>query len=845
MRRLSPSSVAPSLQSLLPQAPAFLSGGGEMGALIRGHDWAASSLGLPSAWPQSLKTAVQLLLNTGHPMYLFWGPDGRCLYNDAYRQSLGPERHPGSLGQPATQVWEEIWPNIGPQIEQVMAGRGATWHVNQLLSITRNGRREDVYWTYSYGPIGDDAAPNGVGGVVVMCSETTAAVLGEKRLAKEVERQRKLFMAAPGFITILDGPDHVFEFVNDSYRRLSGERDFLGRAAREVYPELEGQGFFELLDEVYTTGTRHVAHDQPIRLAIGPDGALEERILDFIYEPVVDDQGRVTGIFCEGFDVTATGRAESALHDSEEALRDVNAMLQAEVAARTRERNLLGKLVETADAMMMALDLDFEVLALNHATANHIERVYGGRPAVGSDLLKLFAAHPEHQRQVRLDWAPAMRGEASTLVDQFDPAQPDRRCYETRFCPLHDDGILIGAYKFVYDITDRERGAARLAQAQEALLQAQKLEAMGQLTGGVAHDFNNLLTPIIGGLDMLQRRSSGDAREMRLIGGALQSAERARVLVQRLLAFARRQPLQPVPVDIGALLTGMTDLIRDSIGVNISVALDVAEALPPAIVDPGQLELAVLNLCVNARDAMPGGGSIELAVSAESIAANVANEPAAGRYVRLSVTDTGRGMDEPTRLRAVEPFFSTKGVGKGTGLGLSMAHGLASQLGGALTIISRYGHGTTVNLWLPVSNDASPFIELRAPHAGTATFGGKVALVVDDDDGVRLSTADMLGELGFTVRQAASGAAALAALDRGLSVDVIVTDHLMPGMTGGELAAVLRLTRPLLPVLIVSGFAEHAGIDPAVPRLAKPFRRAELAQSLAELRLDSAATDHC
>ena len=239
--------------------PEFLSGGGEMGALMRAHDWSTSSLGPPDLWPQTLRTVVRLMLNTGHPMYIWWGPELACLYNDAYRQSIGSERHPGSLGRPAREVWEEIWPIIGPQIDQVMGGRGATWHENHLVPITRDGKREDVYWTYSYSPIDDERAPHGVGGVLVLCSETTQQVHAEQRVKAEIRRQRRQFQGAPGFIAVLNGPRHIFEFVNDAYVRLAGERDYIGKPVGEAIPELADQGFLALLDEIYASGERYVA----------------------------------------------------------------------------------------------------------------------------------------------------------------------------------------------------------------------------------------------------------------------------------------------------------------------------------------------------------------------------------------------------------------------------------------------------------------------------------------------------------------------------------------------------------------------------------------------------------
>ncbi|RYG88556.1 MAG: PAS domain S-box protein [Alphaproteobacteria bacterium] len=368
---------------------------------------------------------------------------------------------------------------------------------------------------------------------------------------------------------------------------------------------------------------------------------------------------------------------------------------------------------------------------------------------------------------------------------------------------------------------------AEREEAHEALRQSQKMEAMGQLTGGVAHDFNNLLTPIVGSLDMLQRKGLGGDREQRLIAGAMQSAERARTLVQRLLAFARRQPLQSVAVDVAQLVSGMGGLVESTTGPQIKVIVE-AEDVPPAKADPNQLEMALLNLAVNARDAMPDGGTLSISASAEAVSLGHPSQLAPGTYVRLSVADTGSGMDEETLARAVEPFFSTKGIGKGTGLGLSMVHGLASQLGGAMTIQSRKGMGTNVELWLPVSTESAE--ETSTAYRPVANVTGRgVALLVDDEELVRLSTADMLAELGYAVIEASSAEEAVSVLDGGQRIDMVVTDHLMPGMTGTELARHVDTTRPELPVLLVSGYAELEGVDADRPRLTKPFRKDELA----------------
>jgi signal transduction histidine kinase/CheY-like chemotaxis protein len=383
------------------------------------------------------------------------------------------------------------------------------------------------------------------------------------------------------------------------------------------------------------------------------------------------------------------------------------------------------------------------------------------------------------------------------------------------------------------DERTREHESA-LAQLHEA----QKLETLGQLTGGVAHDFNNLLTPIIGSLDLLRRRAPPEDKSHRHIDMALQAASRAATLVQRLLAFARRQDLQPRSVDIVALLRGMEDLIGKSVGPMVEVAVDCPPELPPARIDPNQLELAILNLALNARDAMAGGGRLSISARAERVGAGQPLAP--GEYLRVAISDTGVGMDSVTLGHAVEPFFSTKGVGRGTGLGLSMVHGLCAQLGGTLHLRSKPGEGTTAEMWLPAATepvgreetDPSPLVVARR----AATI-----LLVDDEDIVRRATADMLADIGYSIVEAASGAEALKLVRDGAAFDIVVSDYLMPGMNGVDLIRHLRQLAPGLPAMLISGYSTIAeGSGSELPRLAKPFRQADLARSVAQLLAEPA-----
>ena len=528
-----------------------------------------------------------------------------------------------------------------------------------------------------------------------------------------------------------------------------------------------------------------------------------------------------------------------ALQDSDllnKQLKELNETLEQRIVERTRERNMLANIIETTDVLVMACDVSYEILAINQACACELERVYGIHAAPGKNLLSLLDDQPEHQQQVRKAWSAALSGEERTFIEDFGDRTHGRTHYEIKCRCLRDErGKRIGAYQFVTDVTERLRRETQLAEAQEALRQSQKMEAIGQLTGGVAHDFNNLLTPIVGALDMLQRKGVGSERDQRLIAGAAQSAERAKTLVQRLLAFARRQPLQPTSVNIVKLVTGMADLIRSTSGPQINVVLDVRDDLPPAKADPNQIEMALLNLSVNARDAMSQGGTLRITAGHEYVGSEHPTKLQPGSYIRLSVADTGIGMDEATRARAVEPFFSTKGLGKGTGLGLSMAHGLASQLGGCLTIQSRQGVGTNVELWLPVSEHVVAAREdIIEPEQSSAASGK--ALLVDDEELVRRSTAEMLSDLGYQVIEAETAQKALSLITAGLRPDLLVTDHLMPGIDGTDLARRVQSEHPRVQILIISGYAESEGIAPDLPRLTKPFRSDELQTALAGLR---------
>jgi PAS domain S-box-containing protein len=969
-----PAEVLPELISVRAKKPSvpmssihsysFLAGGGEMGALMRAFDWSEGPLGTPATWPQTLRAQVRILLNTQHPMYIWWGPALICLYNDAYRQTLGPERHPGSLGQPGAQVWGEIWDIVEPQILQVMGGRGATWHEDQLVPITRHGRREDVYWTYSYSPIEDDDAPNGIGGVLVICTETTSKVLAEQRAAPELLRQRNLVQQMPGFVATLRGPDHIYEYVNDAYAAISGNRPLVGRPVRAVFPELEGQGFFELLDQVYRSGERYVARGVPISLS----GESEPRFIDLLYEPIRDHAGATNGIFVGGYDATDIYRMADELTRSESRLRQVvegahdHAIMTVAAdglitswsagaqttfgwGSEAMVGRAFGGLFTLAD---QAKNIHLERLAKAASGQTEVDEqwwvhrdghevyvagsIHPLQSTVGGSVTEFLVIVRDETTRRRADGALKELTQAlerrvekqaqelhdsqdfarlaltavggvgvwtyDAVIDRFfydesiatlygiDPAQgprglspagflqnvhPNDRAaltatmqggltkpgdLELEYRLRHADGSIRWVLSRGHTYFDaagkpvRRTGVGidmtKQRLMEEQFRQSQKMEAVGQLTGGIAHDFNNLLAGIGGSLEMLQIRVSQGKFDSvdRYVAAAQGAARRAAALTHRLLAFSRRQTLDPKSTDINRLVAEMEDLIRRTVGPQIELEVVGAGGLWPTLVDTNQLENALLNLCINARDAMPHGGRITIETANEWLDDRAATERDLnpGQYVSLCVTDTGTGMTPEVVARAFDPFFTTKPLGEGTGLGLSMIYGFARQSGGQARIHSEVGIGTTMCVYLP-RDHAKSQTELLAEslHEISLKGSGQVVLVVEDEPTVRMLIVEVLQDAGYAAIEAVDGSSSVRVLRSDVRVDLLITDVGLPGgMNGRQIADEARVYRPNLKVLFITGYAENAVVgnghlEAGMEILTKPFAIDALAQRVERL----------
>jgi signal transduction histidine kinase/CheY-like chemotaxis protein/GAF domain-containing protein len=881
-------------ETALPGADIFV-GSGEMAELMRRKDWSATPLGPPQHWPESLKVALRLLLTSRFEMWLGWGQDLHFFYNDAYRPTLGV-KHPDALGTPTRVLWAEIWDQIQDRVEAVVRRGESTWDRALLLVLERSGYPEETYHTFSYSPLIGDSGR--VEGLFCAVSEETDRVISERRLATlrelarglaaadtrasvldatcaalaqatrdvpftmlyrfaqdgsaelacaagmargtelcpervphdhpwapqrvlagqgpfvvelhgridvprgawdkpaqsalvvplarqgssvptgflacglnpyrrldadyiefvqlvagqisaslanaeafdartaERDRLRALFWQAPSFICVLEGPEHRFQLANESYRKLVGHRELEGRTVAEALPEVLGQGFQHLLDQVFRTRKPYVGHALEVQLQNRPGDPFVTCYLDFVYQPILDAAGACIGIFVEGYDVTQKLAAEREL-------RALNTHLETRIADRT------------------------------------------------------------HDLQAAL-----------------------RR--------LQDES--------------RERQAA-----EEALRHAQKMEAVGQLTGGIAHDFNNLLQGITGALDLLKLRLQLGKMENidKLIAGAMNSAQRAAGLTHRLLAFSRRQPLDPRPVKANQMIAPMEDLLRRTMGEDIRIELVLAGGLWTTLCDPNQLESAILNLAINARDAMPDGGQLTIETSnawLDDAYAAHDGDVRPGQYVCVSVSDTGQGMTPDVLAKAFDPFYTTKPIGQGTGLGLSMIYGFVKQSAGHVKLYSEPGQGTTAKLYLPrYHGEASapePTPQIGEQHQ---TQQGEVVLVVEDEPVVRALVVDVLTGLGYRILEAGDGAEALRILQGNARIDLLVTDVGLPKMNGRQVYDAAVVTRPGLKVLFMTGYAENATLargflQPGMEMITKPFSMEKLASRIQRI-LDRGAVE--
>jgi len=895
----------------------FMHGGGAMGTMMRAHPWAESPLGPLAQWPAQLKTLISIMLNAPQPMFAVWGPKQCMFYNDPYAEILGGH-HP-ALGRPFLEVWSEIRDDVESIMARAYAGEPIYMDDIELM-MQRHGHIEETHFSFFYAPVRGDLGK--VLGVFCACTEITQEVQAKREHAAELDRLREMFALSPSFVAVLRGPEHHFDLTNPAYLQLIGHRDVIGMPVRAALPELQGQGFYELLDKVYRSGEAHSGRAAPVNLIPEVGVEPEQRILDFVYQPMRAADGRVNGIFVEGVDVTDVVTQAQVLRESEEKFRsfsqlapnhmwtspadgkldwfndqtlrysgmDITALSSAgwaklvhpddvtraastwsaalqsganyEVEFRIRRadgvyrwhlvralpvRNARGDIVRwvgtNTDIEDQHVDRD-KLRAINVTLERRVdertrerERMWNSSPdliamidlhgffldinpvwtsALGWERERVVGKpidefiHPQDQASARDALARATVGVMPTFECRILHADRSLRIVAWTAAP---DGQTI--FAFGRDITaDRERAEA-LAKTEEQLRQAQKMEAIGQLTGGIAHDFNNMLASIYGSIQLMQRRLAAGRQDgfEKLLDRASTSSQRAAALTQRLLAFARRQALETRRVDICALIDSLEDLLARTLGPRITLQVRYPEDPWPARIDSAQLESALLNLVINARDAMPSGGNLSIEVThcqLDAAYAATQAELVPGEYVALSVSDNGTGMPPTVVTRVFEPFFTTKPIGQGTGLGLSMVYGFVKQANGHARIHSEVGLGTTITLYLPrdVSDGAVEVVPPREPDEDA--HSGASILVVEDEPSVREVIITVLADLGYAYAEASDAEAALALLDSKRHFDLLVSDVGLPGMNGRQLAEIAIDKRPGLKVLFVTGFAEQA-----------------------------------
>ncbi|MDY7066889.1 Sensor histidine kinase RcsC [Pseudomonas extremaustralis] len=697
--------------------------GSEAAALIARLDWAQSPLGEANDWPQSLRTAVDIVVNSPMPMLLLWGRELIQLYNDGFARLAG-NKHPGALGQPAHATWPELENFTAPVYDAVLGGQVRTF-TEQPFVLQRNNRDTEIWLDLTYSPIRDEGGQ--VAGILVTAIETN------ERRSKTQELQQR--------------SEDSLKAQHNSEQRLQ-----LALAATDAV----GTWDWNIGEDRFIADAHFAALH-----GVDPSDAGRLPISDYLNGVHPEDRGMVARSIKHCITHGSEYAEEYRLQQADGQVRWVFARGRCYNDQHGRPTRFLGAALDLTERKNTEQ-------ALRHLNENLEERVAQRTQALAEANLRLQN-----------------------------------------------------------EMFERER-------AEDALRHAQKMEAVGQLTGGIAHDFNNMLTGIIGSLDLMQRYiAAGRSEEIgRFTDAAVSSAHRAAALTHRLLAFSRRQSLDRRPLDPNQLVVSLEDLFRRTKGAHIELKVQLGRDIWPVNTDASQLENALLNLVINARDAMPDGGQllIETANSYLDGTDITTLEPVkAGDYVMLGVRDNGSGMAPKILAKAFDPFFTTKPIGQGTGLGLSMIYGFAQQSGGHVTIQSEPGQGTCVRLYLPRLHGTA--LQSHAPsHLGEApmAMAGEAVVVVEDDPAVRMLVVNVLDELGYTAHQAADARTALPLLESDLRVDLLVTDVGLPGMNGRQLAEIARQYRPGLKVLFMTGYAQKAAerqgfLEDGMDMVAKPF----------------------
>jgi signal transduction histidine kinase/CheY-like chemotaxis protein len=742
----------------------FLAGGGAMGERIRAHPWAHTPLGEAQLWPRGLRTAVRVLLTTQHPMFIFWGHEHTCLYNDAYSRSLGPEKHPSILGAPGRESWEEIWPIIGPQIEQVMCDEGATWHENQLVPIIRHGALQDVYWTYGYSPIDEPEFPHGVGGVLVICTETTEQVLAKQRLSAERERFVQLFDQAPTFLAVLRGPDHVIELANPEYLRLVGHRAVVGRKVADALPDAVEQGYLAILDEVYRTGKPFSANSSRYAVQVSPEGPVDERHVDFVYQPITGRDGSISGILVQGVDVSLRAEADRAL-----------ALDRARLDYATRLSGI----------GFWYCDLPFEELEWDERVKDHFFFAASARITIDDFYARL---HEEDRTPTR---------------DAIDASIRNRTPYDIVYRTVHP---TTGAIKWIralggtdyasdgtpthFDGVTVDVSAQKLDQQQLSMLNHQLREQdrrKDEFLATLSHELRNPLAPIRTAAKIIASPQLAPTQLQRAQTIIERQVTHMALLLDDLLDIARitqgKLRLKKERVALSDVMDAAIEAARprlDGKNHHLSVALP-AEAVS-LDADPVRLAQILSNLLINAAKYSNPGSHIEVRAAHQA------------ETLSVSVKDDGIGL-APESIEGIFEMFSqieeVEGRSEGgLGIGLALVKGLAELHGGAVEASSAgLGQGSEFTVHLPVS--AHQFSSPQVVDPAPVSPERRRVLIADDNRDAAESLALLLELSGHDVRVAHLGQTALS-LAQTFRPDVALLDIGMPDLSGYEVARVLR-----------------------------------------------------
>jgi len=790
-------------------------GDSDMARRMREADWSDSPLGPPETWPTGLKTPLAMMLTSRFEMWLGWGDDLRFFYNDAYIPTLGI-KHPTALGRPFHEVWREVYADVEAQVHSVRQGV-PTWNKALLLLLERSGYPEETYHTFSYSPLREGTD---IKGLMCVVTEETERVISERRLGT-LRRLGECLIGAVTHDTVLQGIcDALAANTEDFPFALAYVSDPLGGLVGCSATE-EGRDLLQRRWPLEDIGPAPVQLHLP--QGTYPTGAWSIPPTESLIVPIPSAHGEPAAILVLG--LNPHRRDDQGLRDLATLVADRAAGAFAQARNVEDERRRSDRIWTNARDLMVVVDSDGVFQSVSPAwtriLGHRVEDVVGRR--IADFVVNEDAVVTDHALE-----AVFHGSQVTGFENRYRTLDGGVRwiSWNTAF----EDGLVYG---YGRDITDEKQQAQALKQAEEALRQAQKMEAIGQLTGGVAHDFNNLLTVIRSSADLLRSRDLPIDRRRRYIDAISDTADRAAKLTSQLLAFSRRQALKPEHFNVATKVETLGDMLRSILGAPIR--LDISTLCEDCFVesDINQFETALINLAINARDAMDGEGVLAVRIdAADAIPAIRGHAASRGDFVTVAVADGGYGIAEDDLARIFEPFFTTKEVGRGTGLGLSQVYGFAKQSGGDVAVESRVGHGSTFTLYLPRTRrvesaaDASR-APLRSRHDGRV-------LVVEDNAAIGEFATQLLQDLGYRTELACNAVEALARLEGGATFDIVFSDVVMPGIGGVELARIVKARWPSTRVVLTSGYSHVLATDAhhGFPLLHKPYSVEELSHTL-------------